>query len=37
MKFSDAKELAAEALKMTSPKEIYALCEEFYNERVKME
>ena len=37
MKFSDAKKLAAEALKMTSPKEIYALCEEFYNERVKME
>ena len=37
MKLADAKKLADEALEMTSPKEIYALCERFYNERVKME
>ena len=37
MKLSDARSLADEALKITSPKEIYALCERFYNERVKVE
>ncbi len=37
MKLADAKKLAKEALEMTSPKEIYALCETFYRERVKLE
>ncbi|MFA6290104.1 MAG: phosphoenolpyruvate--protein phosphotransferase [Opitutaceae bacterium] len=37
MKLSDAKKLATEALEMTSPKDIYALCETFYRERVKLE
>ncbi|MBI2515702.1 MAG: phosphoenolpyruvate--protein phosphotransferase [Opitutae bacterium] len=34
-KFSDAKKLAAEALKQTDPRKTYALIEAFYNERVK--
>ncbi|HTJ77458.1 MAG TPA: phosphoenolpyruvate--protein phosphotransferase [Rariglobus sp.] len=37
MKLSDAKKLADEALKMTSPKEIYALCDTFYRARVRLE
>lgn len=37
MKLSDAKKLAKEALEMTSPKDIYALCETFYRARVKLE
>jgi phosphotransferase system enzyme I (PtsI) len=37
MKLADAKKLAKEALEMTSPKDIYALCETFYSERVKLE
>jgi phosphoenolpyruvate-protein phosphotransferase (PTS system enzyme I) len=34
MKMSDAVDLAQKALQMTSPKEILALCEEFYRARV---
>ncbi len=37
MKMSDARTLAAEALKQTDPKKTYALVEAFYNERVKSE
>jgi phosphotransferase system enzyme I (PtsI) len=37
MKMSDAQALAAEALTMNSPKEIYARCDAFYRERVHME
>jgi phosphotransferase system enzyme I (PtsI) len=37
MKMSDAKALAAEALKQTDPKKTYALAEAFYNERMKSE
>src|SRR5688572_12447005 len=37
MKMSDAQALAAEALAMESPKEIYARCDAFYRARVKME
>ena len=37
MKMSDAKALAAEALTMSSPKEIYAKCDAFYRERVTIE
>ncbi|HEY0945150.1 MAG TPA: phosphoenolpyruvate--protein phosphotransferase [Opitutaceae bacterium] len=37
MKLSDAKKLTKEALELTSPKEIYALCDAFYRARVKME
>jgi phosphotransferase system enzyme I (PtsI) len=37
MKLADAKKLAKEALEMTSPKDIYALCETFYRDRVKIE
>jgi phosphotransferase system enzyme I (PtsI) len=37
MKMSDAKALAAEALRQTDPKKTYALVEAFYNERVKAE
>ena len=37
MKMSDARELAAEALTMSSPKEIYAKCDAFYRSRVKVE
>ena len=36
-KFSDAKKLADEALRLTDPKKIYALLESFYNERAKVE
>jgi phosphotransferase system enzyme I (PtsI) len=34
---SDARDLAAEALRQTDPKKTYALVEAFYNERVKAE
>lgn len=37
MKMSDAKRLAAEALALDDPKEIFALAEEFYTARVKMD
>jgi phosphotransferase system enzyme I (PtsI) len=37
MKMSDARQLAAEALTMTVPKEIFARAEEFYKARVKAE
>jgi phosphotransferase system enzyme I (PtsI) len=36
-KMSDARQLAADALKQTDPKKTYALIEAFYNERVKVE
>ena len=35
MTMTDARKLAAEALTMSSPKEIYARCDEFYRARVK--
>jgi phosphotransferase system enzyme I (PtsI) len=37
MTMADARKLAAEALTMTSPKEIYAKCDAFYRSRVKVE
>ncbi|RFC41855.1 MAG: phosphotransferase system [Verrucomicrobia bacterium] len=37
MTMADAKALAAKALTMASPKEIYAMCDAFYRERVKLE
>ncbi|MBW7893628.1 MAG: phosphoenolpyruvate--protein phosphotransferase [Opitutaceae bacterium] len=37
MKLADARKLAAKALKLTDAKEIYALCTEFYRERVRVE
>lgn len=37
MKMSDAKQLAATALGMSNPKEIYAMAEAFYTERVKVD
>ena len=37
MKMSDARQLAAEALALSDPKEIYARAEEFYKARVKVE
>ena len=37
MKMSEAKALTAKALELISPKEIYALCDTFYRERVKMD
>lgn len=37
MKMSEAKALAEEALTMKSPREIYAKCEAFYRNRVKIE
>jgi len=37
MTMADAKALAAKALEMSSPKEIYAMCDAFYRERVKLE
>ena len=37
MKMSDAKKLAADALAMSDPKEIYAMAEAFYTTRVKMD
>lgn len=37
MTMAEAKKLAADALKMTSPREVYAMCEEFYRSRVKMD
>lgn len=37
MKMSDARHLAAEALKQTDAKKTYSLVEAFYNERVKVE
>jgi phosphotransferase system enzyme I (PtsI) len=37
MTMADAKALAAEALTMTSPKEIYACCDNFFRSRVQME
>jgi len=37
MTMADARALAAEALTMSSPKEIYAKCDAFYRARVKME
>ncbi|HVT71817.1 MAG TPA: phosphoenolpyruvate--protein phosphotransferase [Lacunisphaera sp.] len=37
MKLADAKNLAAEALAQTDPKQTYAMIEAFYKERVKVE
>uniref|UniRef100_UPI0040490B87 phosphoenolpyruvate--protein phosphotransferase n=1 Tax=Cephaloticoccus sp. TaxID=1985742 RepID=UPI0040490B87 len=37
MKMSDAKKLATEALKLSDPKEIHALCLKFYRERMTAE
>jgi phosphotransferase system enzyme I (PtsI) len=37
MSMADARALAAEALTLRSPKEIYARCDAFYRARVKME
>ena len=37
MAMADARALAAEALTLTSPKEIYARCDAFYRARVKVE
>jgi phosphotransferase system enzyme I (PtsI) len=37
MKMSDARQLAAEALTLSDPKEIYARAEEFYKARVKVD
>ncbi len=37
MTMADARVLAAEALTLTSPKEIYARCDAFYRARVKMD
>jgi phosphotransferase system enzyme I (PtsI) len=37
MSMADARALAAEALTLQSPKEIYARCDAFYRARVKME
>ena len=37
MTMADAKALADEALTMSSPKEIYAKCDAFYRDRVKLE
>jgi phosphoenolpyruvate-protein phosphotransferase (PTS system enzyme I) len=37
MTMADARALADEALRMGSPKEIYAKCDAFYRERVKVE
>lgn len=37
MTMADARALAAEALTMNSPREIYAKCEAFYSSRVKMD
>lgn len=37
MTMADARALAADALTMSSPREIYAMCEEFYRSRVKIE
>ena len=37
MTMADARALAAEALTLTSPKEIYACCDAFYRARVKVE
>ena len=37
MAMADARQLAAEALTMSSPKEIYARCDAFYRSRVKMD
>jgi hypothetical protein len=34
---SDAKQLAADAMALSDPKEIYARAEEFYAKRVKMD
>ncbi|HEX2853821.1 MAG TPA: phosphoenolpyruvate--protein phosphotransferase [Opitutaceae bacterium] len=37
MTMADARALAADALTMSSPREIFAMCEEFYRSRVKIE
>ena len=37
MTMADARALASEAMKLASPKEIYARCDEFYRSRVKMD
>jgi phosphotransferase system enzyme I (PtsI) len=37
MRMSEARELAAKALAMDSPKEIYAQCDAFYRSRVNVE
>ncbi|MES1167136.1 MAG: phosphoenolpyruvate--protein phosphotransferase, partial [Pseudomonadota bacterium] len=37
MTMADARQLAAEALALSSPKEIYAKCEAFYRARMKLE
>jgi phosphotransferase system enzyme I (PtsI) len=37
MTMADAKALAAEALTLSSPKEIYAKCDAFYRARIKVD
>ena len=37
MKMSDARALAAEALRMSSPREIYARCDAFYRSRMRID
>lgn len=37
MKMADARALAAEALRMSSPREIYARCDAFYRARMRIE
>jgi len=37
MTMADARALAAEALKMSSPREIHAMCDAFYRSRMQME
>jgi phosphotransferase system enzyme I (PtsI) len=34
MKMADARQLASEAMRMSSPKEIYAMCDAFYRKHV---
>jgi phosphotransferase system enzyme I (PtsI) len=37
MTMADARALTAEALKMSSPREIHAMCDAFYRARMQME
>jgi phosphotransferase system enzyme I (PtsI) len=37
MKMVDARALAAEALRMSSPREIYARCDAFYRSRMRID
>ena len=37
MKMTDARTLAAEALRLSSPREIYACCDAFYRARMRLE